>query len=127
MTKPVKPYLFTLSKVALSLSLLSFNSAASTLEDDFITPPQSAKPLVWWHWMNGNVTREGIEKDLVWMNKVGIGGVQNFDAQLMTPKIVDNTLEYMTLAWKDTFEFALGEANKHNFEFGIAASPGWAA
>ncbi|WP_083273078.1 glycosyl hydrolase [Alteromonas confluentis] len=125
MTKPVKPFLFTLSKVALSLSLLSFNSAASTLEDDFVTPPQSAKPLVWWHWMNGNVTREGIEKDLAWMNKVGIGGVQNFDAQLMTPKIVDTTLEYMTPAWKDTFEYALGEANKHNFEFGIAASPGW--
>ncbi len=125
MTKPVKPFLFTLSKVALGLSLLSFNGAASTLEDEFITPPQSAKPLVWWHWMNGNVTREGIEKDLAWMNKVGIGGVQNFDAQLMTPKIVDTTLEYMTPAWKNTFEYALGEANKHNFEFGIAASPGW--
>jgi len=125
MTKPVNPFLFTLSKVALGLSLLSFNSTGTTLEDDFITPPQSAKPLVWWHWMNGNVTREGIEKDLAWMDRVGIGGVQNFDAQLMTPKIVDTALEYMTPAWKDTFEYALGEANKHNFEFGIAASPGW--
>ena len=32
---------------------------ATALERGFRTPPADAKPRVWWHWMNGNVTREG--------------------------------------------------------------------
>lgn len=95
------------------------------LTSQFQTPPESAKPLVWWHWMNGNVTKEGIEADLAWMNKVGIGGVQNFDAQLMTPQVVDTPVSYMTDEWADMFRFALSEADKYDFEFAIAASPGW--
>ncbi|MDC8833052.1 glycosyl hydrolase [Alteromonas gilva] len=117
---------FSLTKIAIGLAAISLHASANALETkDFITPPQAAKPLVWWHWMNGNVTQSGIKKDLAWMDKVGIGGVQNFDAQLMTPKVVDDSLEYMTPQWKNTFEFALAEAKKHNFEFAIAASPGW--
>jgi hypothetical protein len=30
----------------------------------FQDPPDSAKPRVWWHWMNGNITKEGIKLDL---------------------------------------------------------------
>jgi len=33
-----------------------------------------AQPRVWWHWMNGNITKEGIRKDLEWMHRAGIGG-----------------------------------------------------
>jgi hypothetical protein len=43
-----------------------------SLEAGFVTPPNSAKPRVWWHWMNGNITKEGIKLDLEWMNRVGI-------------------------------------------------------
>ena len=81
--------------------------AASQLSQQVLNPPQDAKPRVWWHWMNGNVTKEGIAADLAWMNKVGIGGVQNFDAQLMTPHIVDKPVSYMTDEWQDLFRFAL--------------------
>ncbi|GAB3113869.1 glycoside hydrolase [Aestuariicella hydrocarbonica] len=95
------------------------------LQSGFTTPPNASKPLVWWHWMNGNVTKTGIKQDLQWMDAVGIGGVQNFDAQLNTPQIVDQRIEYMTPAWQELFNFALDEASKYNFEFGIAASPGW--
>ena len=27
----------------------------------FVEPPPAARPRVWWHWMNGNVTKEGIK------------------------------------------------------------------
>ena len=63
-------------------SLLSFNSQASLLKD-FQTPHNAAKLRVWWHWMNGNITKEGIQKDLDWMQRTGIGGFQNFDANLL--------------------------------------------
>ena len=47
-----------------------------SLKAGFENPPQSARPRVWWHWMNGNVTIDGIDKDLAWMERVGIGGAQ---------------------------------------------------
>ena len=95
------------------------------LEDQFRDPPASARPRVWWHWMNGNVTRDGIAKDLAWMKRVGIGGLQNFDASLQTPQIVDKRLVYMTPEWKDAFRFAASEADRLGLELAIAASPGW--
>src|SRR5687767_4930816 len=29
---------------------------AGPLEDGFAAPPPTARPLVWWHWVNGNVS-----------------------------------------------------------------------
>ena len=71
------------------------------MEANFKNPPDSAKPRVWWHWMNGNVTKDGIQKDLAWMNRTGIGGFQNFDAGLATPQIVEKRLIFMTPEWQD--------------------------
>lgn len=95
------------------------------LATDFMTPPNSAKPRVWWHWMNGNVTKDGIAKDFAWMKRVGIGGVQNFDAALNTPQVVQNRLVYMSPEWKDAFRYAVRRADQLDLEFAIAASPGW--
>jgi hypothetical protein len=98
---------------------------ADDLADGFRNPPQSARPRVWWHWMNGNVTKDGISKDLDWMARMGIGGVQNFDASLKTPQIVPERLVYMTDGWKDAFRHAVRTADVKGLEFAIAASPGW--
>ncbi len=91
----------------------------------FETPPNTAKPRVWWHWMNGNITKYGIEKDLEWMHREGIGGFQNFDASLMTPQIVEKRLTYMTPEWKDAFRFTAKLADSLHLEMAIAGSPGW--
>lgn len=95
------------------------------LAQQFQDPPMEARPRVWWHWMNGNVTKDGIAKDLDWMKRVGIGGLQNFDAGLQTPQVVDKRLVYMTPEWKDAFRFAASEADRLGLELAIAASPGW--
>ncbi len=97
-------------------------SSSDALEDGFRNPPDSAKPRVWWHWMNGNITKEGIKLDLEWMKRVGIGGFQNFDAALNTPKLVDQRLVYMTPEWKDAFQYT---TNLLGLEEAIAGSPGW--
>lgn len=96
-----------------------------TLEQMFADPPMAARPRVWWHWMNGNISREGIARDLEWMQRVGIGGFQNFDASLMTPQLVEQRLVYMTPEWREAFRFAASEAQRRGLEMGIAASPGW--
>src|SRR5690349_18332782 len=69
----------------------------------FQNPPNSARPRVWWHWMNGNITKEGIRLDIDWMHRVGLGGFQSFDAALETPQVVDHRVVYMTPEWRDTF------------------------
>ena len=79
-------------------------SSHDALERGFKSPPDSAKPRVWWHWMNGNITKEGIRLDLEWMKRVGIGGVQNFDASLFTQQVVEKRLIFMTPEWKDAFK-----------------------
>lgn len=117
------------AKLLLSLICLASyalaQAPADALERGFQTPPNSAKPRVWWHWMNGNITKEGIKLDLEWMNRTGIGGFQNFDAALGTPKVVDQRLTYMTPPWKDAFRYAITLADQLGLEATIAASPGW--
>lgn len=114
-------------KIKSILSLLVIASLSSHGQDktQFQTPPNSAKPRVWWHWMNGNISKEGIQKDLEWFERVGIGGMQNFDANLFTPVVVPKKLVFMTPEWKDAFKFATELADKKGLELAIAGSPGW--
>lgn len=116
--------------MALSLSFLSCTqnkneAQTENLYSEFKNPGKEARPRVWWHWMNGNVTKDGIKKDLLWMKRNGIGGFQNFDAGLMTPQVVEKRLTYMTPEWKDAFKFATNLADSLDLEMAIAGSPGW--
>ena len=97
----------------------------ASLVRGFQDPPVTARPRVWWHWLNGNITKEGIRKDLEWMKRIGIGGAQTFDANLLTPQLVDKRLVYMTPEWKDAFAYAAATADNLNLELAVAASPGW--
>ena len=112
---------------ALLAALLATAASAQEdpLADGFRDPPATARPRVWWHWLNGNITEDGIVKDLEWMKRVGIGGVQNFDASLMTPQIVDTRLAYMTPEWKRAFRLAASTADRLGLELAVAGSPGW--
>ena len=109
----------------LGIMLHPLVSQAQTLQQDFQNIPNSAKPRVWWHWMNGNITKDGIQKDLDWMQRIGIGGFQNFDASLFTPVIVPKKVVFMTPEWKDAFKFTTELADKKGLEMAIAGSPGW--
>lgn len=101
------------------------DSVAAGLREVFNEPPQSAKPLVWWHWMNGNISKDGIRKDIEWMHRVGIGGFHVFDANFDTPQIVEKRLAYMSEDWKDAFRSAVSLADSLGFDVGIASSPGF--
>ena len=101
------------------------DSVASTLREVFNEPPRSAKPLVWWHWMNGNISKDGIRKDIEWMHRIGIGGFHVFDANFDTPQIVEKRLAYMSEDWKDAFRSAVSLADSLGFDVGIASSPGF--
>ncbi len=91
----------------------------------FQSPPNGARPRVWWHWMNGNISEEGIKLDLDWMHRVGLGGVTIFEGAINTPQVVPERLIYMTPAWKHAFNYAVTTARSYGMEVAIASSPGW--
>jgi alpha-L-rhamnosidase len=125
-TKPrSKKLVSAIMMLLLGVATLTAQSQHDPLKDGFENPPESARPRVWWHWMNGNITKEGIKLDLEWMHRIGLGGFQNFDAALQTPKVVDHRLAYMTPEWKDAFKYATVLADQLGFEEAIAGSPGW--
>jgi len=95
------------------------------LEKGFLTPPDDAKPRVWWHWMNGNITMDGAMKDIEWMHSIGIGGFHAFDAGLTTPQIVDHRISYMDKEWKEVFRACTEKAVEYGMEMATAGSPGW--
>ena len=110
---------------AVAACALVAQTSVNALEEGFRNPPDGARPRVWWHWMNGNITKAGIKLDLEWMKRVGIGGFQNFDASLGTPRVVEKRLVYMTPEWKDAFQYTASLADELGLEMAIAGSPGW--
>lgn len=111
------------------VAALALTAAAAHAQDPlaagFKSPPDAARPRVWWHWMNSNVSITGIDQDLAWMKRVGIGGVQNFDGSLNTPRLVQTPSPYMSEGWKTAFRHAVTRADSLGLEFTIASSPGW--
>lgn len=108
------------------LSAQSIVAPPDPLLAGFETPPQEAKPRLWWHWMGGNISAEGARLDLEWMERIGIGGVHAFSGgKLPTPAVVKPPKPFMSPEWQDIFRQSLVQAKDAGFEFGIAASPGW--
>src|SRR5215475_11068141 len=110
-----------------AVSGLSAQTASSgdPLMQGFQNPPNGARPRVWWHWMNGNISEEGIKLDLDWMHRVGVGGVTIFEGAINTPQVVPQRLIYMTPEWKHAFNYAVTTARSYGLEVAIASSPGW--
>lgn len=106
-------------------SMLALPGFAAPLQTGFLNPPDSARPRAWWHWMDGNVSESGIVRDLQWMKRVGLGGLQQFDASLMTPQVVAERAVYRSPAWQADLRVAAAEAHRLGLEFAIASSPGW--
>ena len=111
--------------LVLASGFLAHVAFAASLRAGFESPPEAARPRVWWHWMNGDVTQAGIRKDLQWMHRIGVGGVDVIDASLGTPQVVRRPLAYMTPPWNSAFRLAARLATRYGLELSIDSSPGW--
>jgi len=90
----------------------------------FEHPPVEARPQTWWHWMNGNVTREGIKADLEAMHEIGIG-----EANIITVAsgIPAGPVPVMSPAFFDMVEYAAIEAKRLGMTLCMANCPGWSS
>jgi hypothetical protein len=105
--------------------LIIAQGAPDALEQGFRTPPDSAKPRTWMHWTSGNVTEEGITKDLEWMKRVGIAGFQIADVAAGSGQEVDKKINFGTPEWYHAVRHAAEEAKRLGLEMSIFSSPGW--
>jgi alpha-L-rhamnosidase/Glycosyl hydrolases family 2, sugar binding domain len=109
---------------ALLIIAASGDKVADPLAAAFRTPPLSARPHTWWHWMNGNVTKEGITADLEAMRQVGIGGAQMFTVDQDIPA---GSAKYAGPEWRALTAFAVKEAARLGLELCLHNCAGWSS
>lgn len=96
--------------------------------EQFQNPTRAARPYVWWHWMDGEVSLDGIKKDLEWMDAMGIAGFHQFDAGgVNMPKAAPFKRPYLSETWKEAFRYAVAKADSLGMEMTVASAPGWSS
>ena len=88
----------------------------------FAAPPQSAKPWVYWFWLNGNISREGITADLEAMHRVGIGGVLIMEVDQGIPL---GPVPFAGPKWRELFKHMVAEAGRLGIEVDMNNDAGW--
>jgi len=96
--------------------------APDKLEKGFAHPPDSARPWVYWYFMDGNITREGITADLEAMRDAGIGGAIFLEVDLGLPR---GPVRFMSPEWRQLFAHAVHEAERLGIEIVLGSGPGW--
>src|SRR5512143_3764797 len=92
------------------------------LERGFVQPPDSARPWVYWFWLNGNISSNGITADLEAMKRVGIGGVLIMEVDQGAPV---GAADFMGTQWRDLFKHVVGEARRLGLEVNMNNDAGW--
>ena len=113
----------TLSSLCALLLFLSTTTVyAGDLAADFATPPEAARPWVYWYFMDGNLTREGMTADLEAMKKAGIGGALFLEVGIGIPR---GPVEFMSPQWRQLLTHAIAEADRLGLQFALGSGPGW--
>ena len=118
----------TISLLAAFFTLaVSLRAETPELRSPFTNPPSDTRPGCYWYWINDNVSKEGITKDLEAMARVGIGRaylghIFGKGERWETP--VGN-VPFMSDAWWEAVQWAVKEADRCGVEIGFFNSPGW--
>ncbi len=98
------------------------DTSALDLERMFQTPPAETRPWVYWFWLNGNITREGITADLEAMKRVGIGGVLIMEVDQGAPR---GPMDFASADWRRLFAHAVREAQRMGLQINMNNDAGW--
>jgi len=117
------------SFVFVIVMFLSTIAGAGTLESDFTNPPREAGVRCWWWWLNSNVTKEAITRDLEAMHDKGFSGAMIFDAgtelRWGPDRNVPNGPQFAGPEWTELYLHALKEAKRLGLELGLSIQSGW--
>jgi hypothetical protein len=95
----------------------------SALFGDFREPPPEARPWVYWYWASGNVSREGITRDLEAMARAGIGEALIGCVELAA--VPRGDVRFLSEEWWSLVEHAVREAGRVGVRLGFFNCPGW--
>lgn len=119
-------YTIILNLVFTTFTVTAQDIINKDMESDFKTPPSSIHTSVYWYWIDGNITKEGVLKDLDAMKKTGINRafIGNLGGHGMgDPK--GNHIKLFSNEWWDITHAALKKAGELDIEIGFFNSPGW--
>ncbi len=114
---------------ALTLATLSATSLAdiTQLQQDILTPPDNARPMVRWWWFGPAVTEQGIDRELAAMKAGGFGGVEVQPTYPLTtdapnePKI----LKFMSPEFLHMLGYASAKAKSLGLRMDLTLGSGW--
>ena len=70
-----KPLLKTLLCLSLLVPAMGSAQDKSALESGFVNPSEKVQTSVYWYWISGNISEEGVKKDLYSMKEPGLTGL----------------------------------------------------
>jgi len=108
----------------LVLTLSASSLAQEDLAEGFRNPPAVARPHTWWHWMNGNITKEGISADLEAMKQIGLGGAQIFNVSEGIPA---GPVQFASAEWRQLVRHAATGAERLGLELCVHNCAGWSS
>ena len=112
--------------VVLCLMILNALTASSQniseMTKGFTSPPDVAKPGVYWYFMDGNINEETLTKDLESMNKVGIGNLMFLEVNV---GVTRGNVDFFSEEWQRLFVHAVKEAERLDIEISMGLGPGW--
>ncbi|MBQ9169562.1 MAG: hypothetical protein IJ148_01885 [Bacteroidaceae bacterium] len=95
----------------------------------FKQPDRIFYPETWFHFINGNIRREGITQDLEAIAASGIQGIQFFHGQMGDAADWPGTEEHvecLSPKWESLIKFTAEEAHRLGLRFSLQTCPGWA-
>lgn len=101
------------------------NSSPFPLEKGFASPPDSIQTSIYWYWISDNISKEGVEKDLEAMKRIGINRAFIGNIGLSENESRYGKVKIFTNEWWEILHAALKKATELNIEIGIFNSPGW--
>ncbi|MDR3627839.1 MAG: glycosyl hydrolase [Ignavibacteriaceae bacterium] len=122
--KKVLSYYLILSVclIAAGCGSMQENIALRNLKKNFISPPDSVKPGVYWYFMDGNLSKEEITGDLESMKEAGIGSVLFLEVNVGVPR---GQVDFLSDKWQDIFAHAVRECERLGITFTLGIGPGW--
>ncbi|MEA5256687.1 glycosyl hydrolase [Arcicella aquatica] len=112
------------------ISFRGFSQQKSTaiVEHIFQKPTQQYGIRCWWWWLNGNVTKEAITRDLEEMKAKGFSGACIFDAGGYNQRGNGDVPEgpmFGSKAWRVLYVHAIKEANRLGLVMSLSIQSGW--
>ncbi len=98
------------------------------LSDEFINPPLSTKPGAFWCWLNGNMSKTSITRDLEAMKSQGMNRAEIWDvAAVKNPSFIPAGGAFLGDESVNLIKHAISEGKRLKMSIGIVASSGWNA